>query len=111
MENTLLQYHSELKKAVEKNFPNLWDSLEFELAIKNILHINNCTLPFAGIVLGSPSSMKTLGIELFRNIENTFYSDNFSAKSFVSHNTAVKRENLVQIDLLPKIKDKLFLNS
>ena len=53
--------------------------------------------------------MKTLGIELFRNIENTFYSDNFSAKSFVSHNTAVKSENLVQIDLLPKIKNKLFL--
>ena len=106
---TLLHHYSELKKVVDKNFPNLWDSLEFELALKNILHINNCTLPFAGIVLGSPSSMKTLGIELFRNIENTFYSDNFSAKSFVSHNTAVKREQLSQIDLLPKIKDKLFL--
>ena len=52
--------------------------------------------------------MKTLGIELFRNIDNTFYSDNFSAKSFVSHNTSIKRE-LFQIDLLPKIKDKLFL--
>ena len=100
---------SELKKAAEKNFPNLWESLEFELAVKNILHINNCTLPFAGIVLGSPSSMKTLGIELFRNTKNAFYSDNFSAKSFVSHNTAVKREKLTQIDLLPKIKNKLFL--
>jgi hypothetical protein len=106
---TLLQYYTDLKIAVENNFPNLWDSLEFELAIKNILHINKCTLPFAGIVLGSPSSLKTLGIELFRNIGNTFYSDNFSAKSFVSHNTAVKREQLAQIDLLPKIKDKLFL--
>ena len=41
---TLLQHYFELKKAAEKNFPNLWESLEFELAVKNILHINNCTL-------------------------------------------------------------------
>jgi hypothetical protein len=107
--NTLLRYYHELKETAEKNFPNLWESLEFELAVKNILHINNCTLPFAGIVLGPPSSMKTLGIELFRNTKHTFYSDSFSAKSFVSHNTAVKRAELSQIDLLPKIKDKLFL--
>ena len=107
--NNLLKHYFEFRKTVEQNFPNLWDSLEFELAIKNILNIKDCTLPFAGILLGSPSSMKTLGIELFRNIENTFYSDNFSAKSFVSHNTSVKRTDLAQIDLLPKIKNKLFL--
>ncbi len=106
---TLIQHYHELKEIAEKNFPNLWESLEFELAVKNILHIDNCTLPFAGIVLGLPSSMKTLGIELFRNTKHTFYSDNFSAKSFVTHSTAVKRENLPQIDLLPKIKNKLFL--
>jgi hypothetical protein len=106
---TLVLHYSELKKVAGKNFPNLWDSLEFELAVRNILHISNCTLPFAGIVLGSPSSMKTLGIELFRDTKHTFYSDNFSAKSFVTHSTAVKRESLSQIDLLPKIKNKLFL--
>ncbi|MBA3283655.1 MAG: hypothetical protein H0U27_01165, partial [Nitrosopumilus sp.] len=106
---TLLRHHLELKETAELNFPNLWESLEFEIAVKNILHIDSCTLPFAGIVLGSPSSMKTLGIELFRNTKNTFYSDNFSAKSFVSHTTAVQREKLSQIDLLPKIKNNLFL--
>lgn len=39
----------------------------------------------------------------------TFYTDSFIAKSFVSHNTAVKQEMLEQIDMPPKIKDKLFL--
>ena len=99
----------ELKRVVECYFPNLWNCLEFQLAIKNILHIHKCNLPFAGIILGPPSSMKTVGIELFRKIENVFYSDNFSPKSFVSHSTSVKKEELCNVDLLPKIKDKLFL--
>lgn len=108
-DSKLRELLSELRREVETNFPNLWDSLEFQLSIKNILHIDNCTLPFAGIILGAPSSMKTLGIELFRESPNTFYSDNFSPKSFVSHATSVKREDLKDVDLLPKIRGKLFL--
>ena len=38
-----------------------------------------------------------------------YYTDNFSAKAFVSHSTAIPREALVEIDMLPKIKDKCFL--
>jgi hypothetical protein len=53
--------------------------------------------------------MKTVAIELFRDIKYTYYTDSFSAKSFVSHNTSVKREELPEIDILPKIKNKLFL--
>ena len=50
-----------------------------------------------------------MGIEAFRKWINVFYTDNFSAKAFVSHSTNVKKEALEQIDLLPKIKNKLFL--
>ena len=75
---------------------------------ENIEH-KDCTLPFAGILLGAPSSLKTVGIEAFRKWNHIFYTDNFSAKAFVSHSTAVKKEALQDIDLLPKIKDKLFL--
>jgi hypothetical protein len=40
----------------------------------------------------------------------TYYSDNFTPKAFVSHSTAVaSKEELQQIDMLPKIKDKIFL--
>jgi hypothetical protein len=53
--------------------------------------------------------MKTLGIEMFRGWRQTYYTDNFSARSFVSHSTAVTKEQLEEIDMLPKIKDKLFL--
>ena len=59
--------------------------------------------------MGPPSSLKTQAIELLRYWPQTFYTDNFSAKSFVSHTTAVAKEKLVEIDLLPKIKNKCFL--
>ena len=72
------------------------------IAVKSILNIKDCTLPFAGIILGPPSSSKTVGIEMFRGTANTFYTDSFSAKSFVSHNTSVPRDKLQEIDLLTK---------
>ena len=58
----LNQKLDDLKHTIEENFPNLYGSLEFVLSIKNILHIKNYTLPFAGIILGSPSSSKTIGL-------------------------------------------------
>jgi hypothetical protein len=66
-------------------------------------------LPFAGIVLGRPSSFYTVGLELFRKWNIVFYTDNFSGRAFVSHTTNVSKDKLAQIDLLPKIKNKLFL--
>jgi hypothetical protein len=101
--------YENLHDIADQNLPNLWDSLEYELSIQKILNIKDCTLPFAGIVLGRPSSLKTVGIEMFRSWKYSFYTDNFSAKAFVSHSTAVSREKLSQIDLLPKIRNKLFL--
>ncbi len=80
------------------------------IAVKTILNIKDCNLPFAGIILGPPSSSKTVGIEMFRGTANTFYTDSFSAKSFVSHNTSVPRDKLQEINLLPKIKNKVFLS-
>jgi hypothetical protein len=46
---------------------------------------------------------------IFKTCKNIFATDNFSARSFVSHNTSVKKEQLQEIDLLPKIKNKILL--
>ena len=105
----LFEKYTNLKDVANDNLSGLWDSLEFELSIMKILNIRDCTLPFAGILLGAPSSLKTVVIEALRKWINVFYTDSFSAKAFVSHSTAVKKEVLEQIDLLPKIKNKLFL--
>jgi hypothetical protein len=105
----LLEKYENLHMTVSNNLPNLWHALEFALSVKTILNIRDCTLPFAGIILGPPSSLKTVVIELFKGRVNTFHTHSFSPKAFVSHNSAVKKENLKDVDMLPKIKNKLFL--
>jgi hypothetical protein len=102
------KYHG-VKETCDKNFPDIWQAVEFALSVRNILHVKDITLPFAGIILGPPSSSKTLVLEMLRQSANTFYTDSFTPKSFVSHNTAASLEQLQKIDMLPKIKDKLFV--
>jgi hypothetical protein len=100
-----------LKKVIDANLPQLWLAIEFILAIKSIMNIAGVTLPWFGILLGRASSLKTAGIEALRNTPGTLYTDIFTAKAFVSNSTAVSKDKLKDIDLLPKIKDKLFLVS
>lgn len=107
----LREKYQNLYITVNASIPELWNSLEFALSIKTILNIKHCTLPFAGILLGAPSSMKTVIVELFRKWKNSYYTDNFTAKTFVSHYSGIKEEQLKKIDMLPKMKDKFFLCS
>src|SRR6266511_1635180 len=103
--------YQDLYKLVNELVPELWTPLEFGLSIKTTLNIKNCTLPFAGFLLGPPSSLKSQIVELFRKWKNSYYTDNFTAKSLVSHYSGMKEEQLKKIDMLPKIKDMFFLCS
>jgi hypothetical protein len=105
----LYKKYQHLEDVTLRNMPHLWPGLEFALSVKTILNIKGNTLPFAGILLGPASSAKTVIVELFRGSRHTFYTDNFSPKSLVSHNSSVSKEKLREIDMLPKIKDKFFL--
>lgn len=105
----LLRRYEHLRDVTMENIPHLWPALEFALSIKTILNIKGCTLPFIGIILGPASSNKTVAIEAFRETNNAFYTDNFSAKSLVSHISGMSEEQLRKIDLLPRLKNKFFL--
>ena len=67
--------HQNLYKLVNELIPELWMPLEFELSVFKILNIKDCTLPFAGILLGATSSLKTVGIEYSLDKEQTSYDD------------------------------------
>lgn len=108
-QNILLEKRKNLEDVIKKNIPQLWLSIQLIIAVKCILNIKDCTLPLIMILLGAASSLKTVPIEMFRRQPNTYYTDSFSAKAFVSHSTAVKKDDLKDIDMLPKIKHKLFL--
>lgn len=84
--------------------------MEFSLSVLRILNIHKCTLPFIGLLLGRPGSGKTANLRLLRKWYCTYSSDNFTPKAFQSHSTAVSsEEELEEIDMLPKLKNRLFL--
>ena len=103
--------HDGLKKTADEQIPGLWLALEFAISIRTILNIKNISLPFIGIVLGPPSSLKSISVDMMKNSRETFTTDNFSPKSLVSHNSNMTEEELQQNDLLPKMKNKMFLVS
>ena len=110
IESTLIgQKYEKLAAIVQKNFPGAWSLLEYCLAIKTILNIEGCSLPFIGVLLDVPSSLKTLVIELFRKYPYSFYSDSFTPNSLISHNSALNEEQLQKVDMIPKIRNKLVL--
>lgn len=109
--SNVIEYYQKLYKTVNENMPELSIPLDFALSIKTILNIKGCTLPFAGILLGPPSSLKSQAVELFRKWKNIYFTDNFTPRSFISHYAGQTEEKLKKIDMLPKIKDRMFLCS
>jgi hypothetical protein len=108
--STLRARYQNLYEVVQKEMPEIWLGLEFELSVHKILNLEGCSLPFIAIVLGRPSSYKTVIIELLKKWHNAFYTDNFTARSFVTHTTSLdSEEDLRRIDMLPKMKNNIFL--
>jgi len=109
-ENTRKQkYETLLNTIKENNIGSLWTPLEFTLSIKCILNIKDITLPFAGIILGAPSTLKTVSLIMLNKWPQTYYTDNFTPPALVSHNTGVPKDQLPEIDMLPHWKNKLVL--
>lgn len=113
IKNTSKQYQQELEekrkqleKIVEENFPGKYFPLEVALSVKAQEKIECITQPFALILMGQPSSYKTTILDIVKELPNCYYTDKFTARSFVSHAAGVPREKLEQIDLLPRIKGK-----
>lgn len=79
-ENTRKQKYNTLYNTVKDNLPSIWLPLEFTLSIKYIINIAKITLPFAGFVLGAPSTLKTAGLIMLNKWPQTFYTDHFTSK-------------------------------
>jgi predicted transcriptional regulator len=103
--------YNELRNTVNSTISELWPGLEFELSAMRILNISGCSLPFISLFLGRASSFKTQTLSLLSGWYCVYYTDDFTAKSFVSHSTSVSKEELAEIDMLPKIKNKFFATS
>jgi hypothetical protein len=91
-------------------FPAVVDETWACLAVAASLLLDDLQNPVALNLEGAPSSLKTTLIDFFAGAGNKVYrSDRFTPKSFVSHSASVSREKLNEIDLLPRIRHRLFL--
>lgn len=101
---------TEWQEVVASNFPDYRFPAEVALSIIAQILIKDVTNPCALVLVDVPSAGKTIIINFFAGIENLTYStDKFTPSSFVSNAVNVKKEKLKEIDLLPRIRHKMFL--
>jgi hypothetical protein len=107
-EKTRRKKFNSLRKTVRKNLPSIWLPLEFALSIKCIINISKHTLPFAGIVLGAPSTLKTASLIMLSKWPQTFYTDHFTSRSLVSHTTGVPGRTWLKLTCCQNGRTNLF---
>ncbi|MEI8360513.1 MAG: toprim domain-containing protein [bacterium] len=98
------------QKVIKTNFPDLLFSAEIGISIMAQILIKDITNPFALVFIDVPSSGKTICINFFSEIEGlTYATDKFSPASFVSNAANISKDRLGDIDMLPRIRYKMFL--
>ena len=101
---------TEVKEVIDKQFPGLWGVYDVCISTIAVLKLEDWSDPVGINIVGCPSGEKTTVLSFFYECDNlVIKSDNFTPKCFVSHSANVKKEELEEIDLLPKIKDKCMI--
>ncbi len=100
-----------LQCIVDENLPGKFSIAEACLSVKAASIIDGMTLPIMLVLLGPPSSGKSTIIRMIEALGESYSTDSFTPKSFVSHAANRTDEELAKIDLLNQIKNKTFLTS
>lgn len=102
----------QVKNIVMRNFPEtdaVWLTTDAALSVFGTLLLADLSHPIALNLQDCPSSWKTTVLDFFTIKGVTYRSDHFTPKSFVTHAANIKKEKLAEIDLLPRIKDKVII--
>ena len=95
---------------IRTHFPELTTAVEASLSVVTQLLIRDITNCSALVLVDSPAAGKTIAINIFDEIEGiTYSSDTFTPASFVSNAANVAKDKLAKLDLLPRIRRKMFL--
>lgn len=102
--------YEQWKSTVEENFPVLLTAAEASLSLVCQLLVRDITNCGALVLVDVPSTGKTIAINFFDGIEEiTYASDTFTPASFISNAANVTKKKLAKIDLLPRIRRKMFM--
>lgn len=102
----------QVRDTVRRNFSEsdaIWLATDAALSVFGALLLEDLSHPLAINLQDCPSSWKTTVLDFFTIKGVTYRSDHFTPKSFVTHAANVKKEKLSEIDLLPRIKDKVLI--
>lgn len=108
-------YWQHLQETVLDNFPNLKLHFEAVLAVCAILGIQKPWRPVTVVFEGPPGPGKSLVLNCLLGADSEevtgqlYRSDKFTTASFVSQSASKKKAQLLQVDLLPRIKNKVLV--
>jgi hypothetical protein len=94
----------EWQRVISANFPAYARPAEICASVIVQLLLNDVSNPFALALVDVPSSGKTITLNFFDVPHLAYTTDNFTPASFVSHASNVKREELANVDMLPRIR-------
>lgn len=98
-----------LRDVIQAVFPEYWPAVEAGLACTATLLLKDNANPTALILVGGPSTGKTTVASMFDGWRLAYRSDDFTPAAFVSHHANKTAEQLADIDLLPRIRHRVFL--
>jgi len=102
---TIEQWRAQIKA----NFATLVRPAEVCASVITQLLLNDVANPFALVLLDVPSSGKTITENFFDVPHLSYTTDHFTPASLVSNATNVKREQLANVDMLPRIRYKTLI--
>jgi len=109
-EPTHMRTFHDWHKTIQQHFPELVTAVEASLSVVTQLLIRDVTNCSALVLVDSPAAGKTIAINIFDEIEGiTYSSDTFTPASFVSNAANVAKDKLAKLDLLPRIRRRMFL--
>ena len=101
---------AQLETTLDRTFPTIKEETKACCAVAATLLLDDQVNPVALNWEGVPSSVKTTMLSFFDGAKDQVYkTDKFTPKSFVSHSANTRRADLDKIDLLPRIKHRVFL--
>src|SRR4030095_2484320 len=89
---------------ISANFPAYARPAEICASVFAQLLLNDVANPFALALVDVPASGKTITLNFFAVKELAYTTDSFTPASFFSHASNVKREELANVDMLPRIR-------
>lgn len=103
--------YDEWRRVLDSTFPWVTSVVEICLSVSSLLWFSDVQLPFALVLVGRPAGWKTTALKCISEklLNFIYYSDSFTAKAFVSHAMKRSSKQLEKIDLLPRIRDKVFI--